>query len=174
MPLAHLTAPTAAHNASLLRLAADGPVCAAKLPPSERLLLTLNALAFHGSSALHQALMSSPQAGCCSRCTWTHADPPPTPLRLVLQHQKLVQRGAAVLVANLARLVHDFSGFNHRLREFAPCLDDNLDDAFEPVLGTDIFLANQLKTGGPPAGFKRRLPCVTKPSRLICSAGCAS
>ena len=38
----------------------EGSVCPAALG-NERLLLTLNALAFHGSSALHQALMSSPQ-----------------------------------------------------------------------------------------------------------------
>ena len=68
-----------------------------------------------------------------------------------------MQRGAAVLVVNLAHLIHDFTGFNHRLREFAPCLD-KLDDAFEPVLGSDIFLANQLKTGGTPAGVKDLFP----------------
>lgn len=67
---------------------------------------------------------------------------------LVLQHQKLVQRGAAVLVVNLAHLVFDFKGFDSRLRAFAPCLGGKLDDAFEPQLGTDVFLSNQLKTGG--------------------------
>ena len=59
MPLAHLTAPTLAHNVSLLILAgADGPVCPAKMPPSERMLLTLNALAYHGSSALRRSLVA--------------------------------------------------------------------------------------------------------------------
>ena len=37
-------------------------LCPATLPRSERMLLTLNALPYHGSSALHQALMSSPKA----------------------------------------------------------------------------------------------------------------
>jgi hypothetical protein len=67
---------------------------------------------------------------------------------LVLQHQSLEQRGAAVVVVNLAHLVYDFGGFSARLRAFAPCLGERLDDAFEPTLGTDIFLANQIKTGG--------------------------
>jgi hypothetical protein len=90
---------------------------------------------------------------------------------LVLQHQKLVQRGAAVLVVNLAHLIHDFTGFNHRLREFAPCLD-KLDDAFEPVLGSDIFLANQLKTGGTLkeyAASHHASSWKMDPTKLTCS-----
>ena len=38
----------------------DSPACDASLPESERLLLTVWALPFHGSTALHQVLMGSP------------------------------------------------------------------------------------------------------------------
>ena len=97
---------------------------------------------------------------------------------LVLQHQKLVQRGAAVLVVNLAHLVFDFKGFDSRLRAFAPCLGGKLDDAFEPQLGTDVFLSNQLKTGGSIQEYARahkphnwmldeKLACREPPEKLF-------
>ena len=68
--------------------------------------------------------------------------------KLVSQHQELVQRGAAVLVVNLAHLLYDFKGFSSRLHAFAPCLGSSLDAAFEATLGVDVFLSNQIKTGG--------------------------
>lgn len=65
-----------------------------------------------------------------------------------------------MVVVNLAHLVYDFGGFSARLRAFAPCLGERLDDAFEPTLGTDIFLANQAR---PPPLHPRRHPRAAAP-----------
>jgi len=67
---------------------------------------------------------------------------------LVQQHQRLAQRGAAVLVVNSAEMIFDFPGFNARLHAFAPCLGGKLESDYTPKMGEEIFSVNQLKTGG--------------------------
>ena len=61
-----------------------------------------------------------PHSACSLRPASPILNPPPP--SSAWQHQKLVHRGAAVLVVNLAHLLYDFKGFSSRIHAFAPCL----------------------------------------------------
>ena len=55
----------------------------------------------------------------------------------------------------MAQLIFSWDKFSGRLHSFAPCLEGQLDPQFEPQLGADIFLTNQVKTGGTLRDFAR-------------------